>query len=49
MEDERTVYSTYRGKRIIGNHTITQVVKIIPNETATLRVEHLSILVIVLI
>lgn len=34
-EDERTVYSTYRGQ-ITGNHTITQVVKIIPNETATL-------------
>lgn len=34
-EDEKTVYSTYRGQ-ITGNHTITQVVKIIPNETATL-------------
>lgn len=34
-EDEKTVYSTYRGQ-ITGSHTITQVVKIIPNETATL-------------
>lgn len=34
-EDEKTVYSTYRGQ-ITGAHTITQVVKIIPNETATL-------------
>lgn len=41
-EDKRTVYSTYRGQ-ITGNHTITQVVKIIPNETATLSGTSISI------